>query len=99
MLAQVEELALEDGIVLRVRAQLERVPNRFLPWARDLDDTILLLDEAEPDRSAAQVDEHEDEEGDVANIDRQVEQVDELLLRLHLQQVVGEEDDRLRFGA
>ena len=70
VLAQVEELALEDGIILRVRAQLERVPNRFLPRARDLDDAILLLDEAEPDRSAAQVDEHEDEEGDIANIDR-----------------------------
>ena len=40
----------------------------------------------------------EDEEAEVAHVHGEVEQVDQLLLRVHLQEVVGEVHDGLRLG-
>jgi len=59
------------------------------PRPRDLGDALLLFDEVQRDAAAAQVEQGEDEEGHVAHVDREVQKVDELLLRVHLQQIVG----------
>ena len=86
VLIEVEELAFEDLVVVRVRPPAEHIVDGFLPGARNLDDLVFALDELEGDRGAPKVEEHQNKEGDVAHVDGHVEQVDELLRTLDLQE-------------
>ena len=75
--------------------RVSSVPDRGEPRPGDLDDVgrVAVLDEKlEVDRAAAEVEEDEDEERDVAELDRLVEERDELRGRLRLQLVVREEE-------
>ena len=89
VLVEVEELPLEDRVVVLVLLLLEGVQDGGAPRPADLDHLLLALDEFELDRGAAQVEQREDEEGDVAHVHGEVEQVDQLLLRGDLRQTQG----------
>ena len=89
VLVEVEELPVEDRVVVLVLLLLEGVQDGGAPRPADLDHLLLALDEFELDRGAAQVEQREDEEGDVAHVHGEVEQVDQLLLRGDLRQSQG----------
>ena len=77
---------------------MRRTLDGRLPRSRDFGDFLLLLDELEGDRRAAKVEENEHEQREVAHVDGEVKQVDELLLRVDLQEIVREVEHGLRLG-
>ena len=99
-LCKVEKLPGEDGVVVSLSAGgslLEDVSDGLDPGPGDLGRLapVGLLLKGQVDRGAPEIEEDEDEEGDVPHRDGHVQEVDEVLPLGHLKEVVRGKEDQL----
>ena len=98
-LCEVEKLPGEDGVVVSLGGSplLEDVSDGLDPRPGDLGRLapVGLLLKGQVDRGAPEIEEDEDEEGDVPDRDGHVQEVDEVLPLGHLKEVVRGKEDQL----
>lgn len=79
------------------RGTIQDIQDRLKPRATDPGRIIFFFDVRQMDGGPAQVKEHQNEEGNVADLNGEIQQVDKLLAILYLQYIVRKVNHGLAF--